>query len=128
MNLKLFATKMFIASLAVFAPIRGMIIAVLVLILVDLITGVWAAYKRKEAIKSAWMRRTVSKLLVYEIAIMMSFITQTYLCGDLIPMASIAAGLIGMTELKSILENLSSISGEDLIKQIIDKLGSSNQP
>ncbi len=37
------------------------------------------------------------------------------------------AGFIGLTELLSVLENLNRASGNDLLKSLIDKLGSANQ-
>lgn len=115
-----------LSILAVFAPAQAMILTALALVVMDLITGVLAAKKQNIPITSAGLRRTISKLFIYEIAIMLGFLTQTYLTGDHVPVASIISGFIGLTELTSCLENLNTMSGNDLLKAILDKIGSKN--
>lgn len=112
--------------LAVFAPAKEMIITCLVLILVDLITGLMVARKQQQPISSAGIRRTVSKIFIYETAIMMGFLTQKFLLNDGAPIAGMIAGVIGLTELTSILENLNKIQGTNVLKSVISKLGSVN--
>lgn len=58
---------------------------------------------------------------------MLGFLTEQYMTGDLVPVMKILAGLIGITELKSILENLEEITGMPIIKMLIDKLNSTPQ-
>lgn len=116
-----------IAVIAVFAPAKAMILSSLALIVVDLITGIMASRKQQIPITSAGIRRTVSKLFVYEAAILLAFLAQQYLLGEVIPAASIVSGIIGITELTSCLENINIISGQNLLKSIIDKLGSVNK-
>lgn len=116
-----------ISALAAFAPAKSMILASMVLVLADLITGVLASKKAGRPITSAGLRRTVSKFFIYETAILLTFLTEKYLLSSMIPVSSIVAGMIGITELKSCLENLNEISGQDLLKQAINKLGSINQ-
>lgn len=111
-----------IALLSVFAPAKGMLIAAFCLILLDLITGVWAASKRKEPITSRGLRRTITKLFVYESAIMIAFLTETYLTLDIIPVAKIISSFVGVVELKSVLENINSIGGSDLLTKVISKI------
>lgn len=113
---------------AIFAPIQSVMVTMLVLILADLVTGIIAARKRGEAISSSSIRRTVSKILIYEVAIALGFIAQAYLIKDIIPVANLIGSVVGLVELKSVLENLNSISGQDLLKSVIDKLGSQNKP
>lgn len=112
--------------LAIFAPIKGMLITTGVMIFADLITGVWAAAKRGETISSAGLRRTATKIFVYESALMLAFLAETYL-SDVLPFVKMASAMISVTELKSIYENLNSISGANLLKAAIDKLGSENK-
>lgn len=116
-----------LALLAVFAPVEGVLAAVLAMIAADLITGVLAAHKRGEKITSAGIRRTVTKFFVYEVAILLSFICEKYLMGSTIPVVKLISGLVGATEIKSCLENLNEIGGGDLLKQVITKIGSDNQ-
>lgn len=111
--------------LAVFAPIQSLIITTVVLIVVDLVTGIYAAVKRSEAITSAGLRRTISKLFIYEVALMCAYLAEHYMQLDL-PIVKMASTMVSLVELKSIMENLNSISGVDLLKSLIEKLGSSN--
>lgn len=104
-----------------------MFITSFVLIMVDLITGVIAAKKQNIPVTSAGLRRTLSKLIIYELAMILAFITQQYLTGDTIPVSSLMAGFIGLTELTSILENLNVIGDGKLLQAILDKLGSQNK-
>lgn len=122
MNLKALAA----AIIAALAPIHAILITVGVLIVADLVTGIWAAYKRNEKITSAALRRTVSKFVIYQLAIISGFLVQHFLLADIIPIVNIVGGVIGIVELKSMLENSSKIVGEDVFKLIISKLGSQN--
>ncbi len=115
-----------LSILAVFAPIKAAIITILVLVMVDLITGISAAKKRKDPITSAGFRRTIVKLVVYEGAMMLGFIAQKYLMEDSVPVANIISGFIGITELKSCLENMNTLSGTNVLETIVNKLGSEN--
>lgn len=114
------------ALIALLAPIKALLISVGFLIMADLITGVWAALKRKETIKSAAMRRTVSKMVIYNIAVISGFLVEVYMLEELLPVSKIVASVIGLVELKSILENANTILGADLFKTVIAKLGSDN--
>ena len=124
--MKDWSQALLIAGLAALTPIHSMLIVTGVLIFLDLITGVWAALKRNEQIKSAPLRRTVSKLFIYHITIISGYVIQKHMLGDLIPVSNIVAGTIGLVELKSILENGSAILGNNLVKLIIERLGSKN--
>ena len=96
----------------------------LVFITLDLVLGVMAARKRGEKITSLGFRRTIVKLSIYEVAIMLGFLCETYMTGDLVPISKIIAGFIGITEMKSLMENLNEVSGTDLLKDIISRLAS----
>lgn len=124
--MKTFLINLLIVIATIFAPIQNIIISVFVLILCDLVFGVMAARKRKEKITSAGIRRTVSKFFVYEIALCICFIAETYLLGGVLPVSKILAGIIGIAELKSILESLDEINGSSLLAEVIKKLGSKN--
>lgn len=111
---------------ALFAPAKELFIATGILIIADLLTGVYAAYKTKQPITSAGFRRTITKMLVYNVAIGSGFLVQKYMMGDLVPVSNIISSVIGLTELKSILENADKISGGSVMKMILEKLGSVN--
>lgn len=125
--MKLYLSAALLGIASIFAPIQSVLLVTLVLISADLLTGMYAAYKRGEAIQSSAIRRTVSKVLIYEIAIALAFLAEHYLMGDTLPAAKLIASMVGMVELKSVLENLNSISGTDLLKSVIEKLGSQNK-
>lgn len=125
--MKDYLVKIGLAILVLFAPVKHMILSALALTVADLLLGVYAAYKRKESITSAGLRRSVSKIFIYEVAICLAYIAEHFLMGDKIPISSIVAGFVGITEFKSCLENLDSISGDQLLKKLIDKIGSQNQ-
>lgn len=119
--------SIFVALVAVFAPIKGMILTMLALVLADLITGIWAAYKSQQPITSAKLRTTVTKLLIYLIAVCIGYLTETYLLEGLLPISKLIAGAVGLVELTSLLENANKILGQNLFKMLIDKLGSANK-
>lgn len=119
------ADLLLISSLAVIAPVKGIMVAVGALIFFDLVTGVMAARKRGERITSAALRRTISKLVVYQMSVLSGFILETYLISDIVPIAKLVAGVIGMVECLSVAENMKTVTGVD-ITQIFKKLGSQN--
>jgi len=110
-----------ISTLALFAPIKAMVIAVFVLVTLDLITGLIRARKQSQPLQSAQFRRTVTKLASYELSIVLAFICETWLTGDLLPLTKLASGAVGLVELLSILENLNVISGGSL-RPLLEKL------
>jgi hypothetical protein len=121
-----FLGKLSIAVMAALAPIKPVMITVGILILSDLITGIWAAKKRGETITSAALGRTVSKMVVYQTAVVTGFLLQKYLLADAIPIVNIVGGIIGMVEFKSFIENANTIIEGDIFKDILKKLGSKN--
>jgi len=124
--MKTWLTSAVISILSIFAPAKELFIAAGVLIALDLATGIYAALKTEQPITSAGLRRTVSKFFIYNVAIGAGFLVEHYMMKGAIPVSNIVASAIGMTELKSILENLDKIQGGSLVRQIIEKLGSVN--
>ncbi len=111
-----------ISLLAVFAPIQPMLIAAFALAGVDLMLGILAARKQGKLITSSGLKRTIGKIFLYEVALLMGFVAQKYLLSDIMPATKIIAGFIGATELKSILENLDIINGAPMFSTIVTKL------
>ena len=124
--MKQFFSDLLVAALATLAPIKPVIITVGILIVSDLVTGVWAAKKRKEQISSAALGRTVSKMVVYQTAVITGFLLQKYLLNEAVPVVNIIGGVIGMVEFKSFIENANVIVDGDIMKEILKKLGSKN--
>ena len=111
---------------AILSPIKALLISCGALIVADMVTGMFAAHKRGESINSADMRRSLTKMVVYQIAIISAFVLEKYMLNGLLPVSKIVSGVIGMVEFKSILENASTIAGQDILQMVIDKLGSKN--
>jgi hypothetical protein len=114
-----------IAATAVFAPLKPILITTAIMILGDFITGIIASKKRGEVITSSGLRSTISKLLVYEIALMIGYLGETFML-DFLPITKMISSLIALTEMKSIYENLDSVVGGQLLASIISRLGSDN--
>lgn len=110
-----------VAVVAVFAPIRGILIASLVLVAGDLVTGIWAAIKKKQPITSSGLRKTAAKALVYELAVILGYVAEKYLLPEL-PVTKLLGALIAATELKSIDENFKRILGRSIFGDIIARL------
>lgn len=124
--MKSYLSNLTISAMAALAPIKPVMITVGILIVSDLITGVWAARKRGEPITSAALGRTISKMVVYQTAVITGFLLQRYLLGDALPVVNVIGGVIGMVEFKSFIENANCIIEGDVFKEILKKLGSKN--
>ena len=109
---------MLAAVVLVLSPIQATMITVGVLITADLITGIIAAWKRGETIQSSKLRNTIIKMVIYQLAIISAFLLETFILksGDII--VKVVAGTIGITEFKSIIENLEKGTDTKLTKRI----------
>jgi hypothetical protein len=124
--MKDYVSGLLISTLAVFAPIKAVLLVTGVLIFADLITGILVARKKGQPITSAGLRRTVTKIAIYNTAIMVGFLAETYMLEGFIPVSKIASGLIGVVEMASLYENLNVLHGSNIFKSLIQKLGSVN--
>lgn len=124
--MKSFLSNLLVSALAALAPIKPVMITVGILIVSDLISGIWAAHKRGEKITSAALGRTVSKMVVYQTAIVTGFLLQRYLLADAMPVVNIVGGVIGLVEFKSFIENANVIVGHDIMGEILKRLSSKN--
>jgi phage-related holin len=102
-------------------PIKDFLILTTALVILDLITGVVAAKKRGEKIRSRALMRTTIKLLLYYCAILATQGVQVVF-AEKIPLSYITAFTIAITELKSLLENVDAGTGSRLAKMIVEKL------
>lgn len=106
-------------------PIKPAMISVMALPLIDLVLGLIVAVRAKQPITSSGLKRTVAKVLVYEAATILAFITEVNLVGELIPVTKMVTGLIGITELKSCLEHLDELNGSPVFASILSRLAPS---
>lgn len=112
--------------MAVLAPIEASMFATGFLVILDMILGILAAKKRKEPITSAALRRTVSKMCIYQVTIFTGYLIDHYIAFDSLAMVRIIGGIVGSVELKSVVENLSTITNTDLLQSLLKRLGSAN--
>lgn len=102
---------------AFFAPIKMLGLAIGFLVIVDIATGMWSSLKRGKPISSERLGRSVVKSIVYLLAIIVAHVAELYVMPD-VPMLKVVSGIIGSTEVLSIYENLSHISGVDFKKKL----------
>lgn len=123
MNVKPSVLSLLGWAIAFLAPIKPFLVAVGALIFIDLVFGIWSAYKRGEPISSKGLRRTVTKIVAYQSAIITAFILEKYFL-DFLPVVKIVGGFVAVTEAKSIYENLGTITGLDFWSLIKERLNS----
>ena len=104
-----------------FAPITAAMVGLAVLIFADVITGCKAAKVRGEEIRSNRLARTVSKIIFYSIAIILSRVMEVSFM-EWLPIAKLTAGYIAVVEFKSNMENIASITGVDIWKHLMTKI------
>ena len=102
---------------AYLSPLTSTIIAVGVLIVIDMVFGLIGAYKQKIKISSRRLSDTLIKMLVYQLLIISGFIIETTLV-DWIPFTKIVVTFISITEIISIDENFTNISGLPFINYL----------
>ena len=110
---------------AFFTPIAPMIILVVFLLFADLFTGIWKSTKKGRPITSEGMSYTITKLIMYFLAIAIGRAFEMVFLDDLnfsIPLASFTAGYISLVEVKSNFENIGEITGTDIWSLLKDKL------
>jgi len=116
--MKQYLLHLFVALTAVFTPVVPLLLTIGALIIIDFIVGVFRAFKMKETITSRKMGNTVSKMLLYQLTILSLFIFETYILQGLLPVTKIGAGMISVTELKSIDESVEKMTGMGVWKKL----------
>lgn len=95
-------------------PVAHFLVIGVLLVVSDWFTGVWAAVKRKEKITSGGLRRTIEKAVMYTLAVVLVLIVETAFLGTHYIVALVAM-YISLVELFSNLENISNITGSNII-------------
>lgn len=106
--------------LAYFIPIKGMVHAVIFLWAIDWILGVWKSLKAKRTLTSYRFRKSISKITTYVLAITSTYVLENTFLPEWIPICKVVAGYIAFTELVSIYENMSEITGKKLMLELLD--------
>lgn len=98
------------------APVQWFLIFTLCVLICDAYTGIRAAKKRGEKIRSKGLRKTTEKFVMYSIAILLAQATMMVfgLPERYFPLTYMASGWIAYHELRSNYENISEVTGVDL--------------
>lgn len=100
-----------------FEPINTLILWVLIFILVDMITGIWASITEGKFITSHGLQKTVIKFLMYSTAVILLQGIDVYMLTFLeCYLAKIGCTLICGIELYSVFENCYRITDNDVFR------------
>jgi hypothetical protein len=69
------------------------------------------------------MSDSVTKMLLYQLAIVSGFLIETYIIEQLIPITKLIATVIAIIEFKSIVESIEAVTGKDLWGKIKTLIG-----
>lgn len=117
------------AILAYFSSVAALVQIVLIFVALDFISGVYASYRTKQNFVSHRLRKTIEKFVFYSISIIIAFMFQLEF-ASWCNLAQIIAGFIAGTELLSIYENVTKITGlnlKDKVKEYISKILKRNE-
>jgi len=103
--------SLFIATLAVFTPVLPLLLTTGFLIIADFLFGIYRAFKKGEVITSRKMGNTISKIVLYNLAILSVYFLDHYVIKSGLNLEKIAAGLIGIVEIKSLDESFKTLFG-----------------
>ncbi|WP_299119583.1 phage holin family protein [uncultured Tenacibaculum sp.] len=103
--------------LALLSPLNGVLTTMMLLIVVDFITGSYAAIKHAVPIRSIRLGHTISKFFIYNLVIISAYFLEKHIVNE-VPFLKIIAGFIAITEIKSILENYNKIYGVNPFKAL----------
>lgn len=120
--MKQWLINLLLATWAIMTPVLPLFVTIFVLIIADFIFGLYRAWKTNEEISSRKMSHTISKILLYELAILALFLIEKFVIMEEIPLTKIVAGVIAMVELKSIDESFMKIFGFSIYNNLKDKL------
>ena len=107
---------------AFFLPISGILFLIGFAILVDTITGIWKAKKLKIKITSRGLSAIVSKLFLYEVAVILTYLIDKFILNDILlqffsvplMLTKILSLVLVSIEAISISENYKSVKGIDI--------------
>lgn len=122
LKLKLSMLPIFSVLLAFIVPIKPLMLIVGFSIFIDTIFGIVKARKLKQKVISKKLSRIVSKMVLYELAILLFFCIEKYIIGDFIGLITsipliltkIVTATLVTIEIVSINENYEVISGVNI--------------
>lgn len=96
---------------AVISPVIPLMITVGLFMAFDFIVAIYRAHKKNEEITSRKLGHSISKIVLYTSAVLLTWLLEKYILIDIFPASKVVAGLIILTETKSIDENFKKLYG-----------------
>ncbi len=129
-SLKASLSNLLLIVLAFLAPIKALIIIIGVCIALDTLMGLYRAKKKNEAITSRKLSNVISKMVLYEIAVILFYCIEKFILSDIIgtftDIPLVLTKLVSCTlifiELQSVNESYQSIFGYSLWQKFRDLL------
>jgi len=118
------ALKLITICFSFFLPISGILGLLLALIISDTITGIWKAKHLKQEITSRRLSAIISKLLLYELTVILFYLIDFYILNDIIltffsvplMLTKVLALVLASIEIMSINENFKVVKSIDLFQ------------
>jgi len=122
LKLKAYSMQLLGIISSFFMPISGILILIGVSVIVDTITGVWKSRKMKTPITSRKLSAVISKILLYEVTVMLFYLIDYYIINDIVLtffsvellITKILALVLVSIEVISLNENIKAVKGIDL--------------
>jgi hypothetical protein len=114
--------KLITICFSFFLPISGILGLLFVLILADTATGIWKAKHQKQKITSRKLSAIISKLLLYELCVILFFLIDYFILNDIVltvfsvplMLTKVLALVLASIEIMSISENWRIVKGVNL--------------
>jgi hypothetical protein len=123
--------KILITLSAFLMPIKPLMVLVGLMIFLDTIFGVWKCKKQGTKVTSKGLSAIVSKMVLYQVAVILVFALEKFMFGDFILLftaiplflTKVVATLLVGIELTSISENIEEATGVNIWQKIKILLG-----
>ena len=121
-SIKNSALKLITIICSFFLPISGILGLLFALILADTATGIWKAKHQKQEITSRKLSTIISKLLLYELCVILFYLIDYFILNDIIltvfsvplMLTKVLALVLASIEIMSISENWRIVKGVNL--------------
>ena len=121
-SIKNSALKLTTIIFSFFLPIAGILGLLFALILADTATGIWKAKHLKQEITSRKLSAIISKLLLYELCVILFFLIDYFILNDIVltvfsvplMLTKVLALILASIEIQSISENWRIVKGVNL--------------
>jgi hypothetical protein len=120
--MKTWLIHLWIGVVAFISPLVPLAVLVSTLIATDFVFGIYRAYKKGDEINSRKMGHSISKMFLYNMAVLSVFMLEKIIVGTDMQFTKIAVGVIAMVELKSIDESFRLLYGFSIYESIVDKI------